>query len=224
MAQMVDQTDRGVAADRRAPTLRRSQTQERLFAAAIEVFAERGVIGASVEGICEHAGFTRGAFYSNFADKDELVLGILRHEAEHDYATVEQVVSALIVQHGRREPSELIAEAVPQFFADTTREGVLAQEEMDLYAARRPQLREAYREFADQQREWFTALVRRALAAVDLEFSIGFNEAITVLQDCCSRLQLTALWRDEPPDTSHIASLILAITRPRNGDAVGLQA
>lgn len=220
---MVEYTDPGPATDRPAPTVRRSQTRERLFASAVEVFAERGVIGASVEAICEQAGFTRGAFYSNFADKDELVLGILRHEAEHDYETVEQVVSGLVAQRGRKEPSELVAEAVPQIFADTTREGVLAQEEMDLYAARRPQLHDAYRAFADQQREWFTTLVGQALNAVDLEFSIGFGAAITVLQDCCSRLQVTALWRDEPPDTGHIESLILAITRPRDGGGVGIE-
>ena len=52
---------------------RRQATRDRLLAAAAEVFAERGFHGASVEDICERAGFTRGAFYSNFTDKDELV-------------------------------------------------------------------------------------------------------------------------------------------------------
>ena len=48
------------------------------MAAATSVFADRGIIGASVEEICEAAGFTRGAFYSNFADKDALVLALIR--------------------------------------------------------------------------------------------------------------------------------------------------
>ena len=63
-------------------TARRAQTRERLLAAAVAVFADRGINGASVEEICEAAGFTRGAFYSNFADKSELVLALL--EAQHD--------------------------------------------------------------------------------------------------------------------------------------------
>ena len=49
-------------------TARRAATRERLIDAAIDVFAEKGVLGASVEEICEDAGFTRGAFYSNFDD------------------------------------------------------------------------------------------------------------------------------------------------------------
>lgn len=218
MTQATDHADAALSPGSQVSTVRRSQTRERLFAAAIEVFAERGVIGASVEAICEQAGFTRGAFYSNFTDKDDLVLGILRHEAEHDYETVEQIMSDLVAGHDHKQPSELVAEAVPRLFADTTRDMVLAQEEMDLYAARQPQLRDAYRAFADQQREWFTTLVKQALNAVDLEFVIGFDEAITVLQDCCCRLQVTALLRDEAPDTGPIESLILAITRPR-GDS-----
>ena len=52
---------------------RRQATRTRLLAAASEVLAERGFHGASVEDICERAGFTRGAFYSNFSGKDELV-------------------------------------------------------------------------------------------------------------------------------------------------------
>jgi AcrR family transcriptional regulator len=53
------------------------QTRERLLAAATELFTERGVNGASVEVIAERAGYSRGAFYSNYADKHELVLALL---------------------------------------------------------------------------------------------------------------------------------------------------
>lgn len=52
----------------------RESTRARLLDAAAEVFAEVGLGEASVERICERAGFTRGAFYSNFASKDEMFL------------------------------------------------------------------------------------------------------------------------------------------------------
>lgn len=68
------------------------QTKARLLASAAELFAERGVNGASVEQIAEHAGYSRGAFYSNFADKQALVAALLmertRHEAEEVGAIV----------------------------------------------------------------------------------------------------------------------------------------
>ena len=57
----------------------RAQTRERLLAAATELFAERGVNGASVEQIAERAGYSRGAFYGNFADKHALVIELLKH-------------------------------------------------------------------------------------------------------------------------------------------------
>jgi len=45
---------------------RREATRQKLLDAAGLVFAEEGLDAASVEAICERAGFTRGAFYSNF--------------------------------------------------------------------------------------------------------------------------------------------------------------
>ncbi|NYD53515.1 TetR/AcrR family transcriptional regulator [Microbacterium pseudoresistens] len=55
-------------------TRSRQNTRARLLEAASQVFAEVGLDGATVEAVCERAGFTRGAFYSNFESKDELFL------------------------------------------------------------------------------------------------------------------------------------------------------
>lgn len=60
-----------------ATTPRREATRRRLIDAAVLEFAARGIDATSVEQISETAGFTRGAFYSNFADKDELILAIV---------------------------------------------------------------------------------------------------------------------------------------------------
>lgn len=54
----------------------RAQTRERLLAAALEVFADEGFGRSTVEQVCERAGFTRGAFYSNFESLDELFLAM----------------------------------------------------------------------------------------------------------------------------------------------------
>src|SRR5688500_19306750 len=61
---------------------RRAATRERLLTAARIVLAGEGIQGASVEHICEQAGFTRGAFYSNFSSKDELLLALCERERE----------------------------------------------------------------------------------------------------------------------------------------------
>ena len=58
------------------------RTRERLLAAAAEVFAEHGFGGASLDAIANRAGYTRGAVYSNFADKTELLLALFDQGAE----------------------------------------------------------------------------------------------------------------------------------------------
>ena len=60
----------------------RDVTRERLFAAAAQVFDERGIGGASLEAIAAAAGFTRGAVYSNFDSKDELINAMLADHVE----------------------------------------------------------------------------------------------------------------------------------------------
>ena len=55
----------------------RDDTCEKLFEAAARVFEEQGIGGASIEAIAAAAGFTRGAFYSNFKSKDELIIAMI---------------------------------------------------------------------------------------------------------------------------------------------------
>ncbi|MFJ9176681.1 TetR/AcrR family transcriptional regulator [Streptomyces sp. NPDC102360] len=57
-------------------TKRRARTRQRLLDAALDVFAEEGFGRSTVEQVCERAGFTRGAFYSNFSSLDELFLAL----------------------------------------------------------------------------------------------------------------------------------------------------
>lgn len=44
----------------------KENTRRRLIEASIEVFTQKGVEGATVDDLTRAAGFTRGAFYSNF--------------------------------------------------------------------------------------------------------------------------------------------------------------
>jgi len=52
-------------------------TRMRLIEAAETLFIRKGFDGASVEDISEMAGYTRGAFYSNFTDKDQVLLAVI---------------------------------------------------------------------------------------------------------------------------------------------------
>ncbi|EJL92149.1 transcriptional regulator [Herbaspirillum sp. CF444] len=59
----------------------REQTRQRLLEASHAMFIQKGFTLASVEDIAAAAGYTRGAFYSNFSDKIELFFELLRRES-----------------------------------------------------------------------------------------------------------------------------------------------
>jgi AcrR family transcriptional regulator len=56
---------------------KQARTRQALLDAAREVFLKRGFAGATVDAIAAEAGFTRGAFYSNFGSKEELFAELL---------------------------------------------------------------------------------------------------------------------------------------------------
>ncbi len=56
---------------------KQASTRAALLGAAAHVFTRVGYEAATVEGIAERAGFSRGAFYSNFESKDELFLTLI---------------------------------------------------------------------------------------------------------------------------------------------------
>lgn len=70
----------------------REETRRRLLAAAAVVFADRGIGAASIDHIAVAAGFTRGAFYSNFDDKDDLIAAMLEEHLQASVASLEQVL------------------------------------------------------------------------------------------------------------------------------------
>ena len=60
----------------------RAQTRERLLDAAMELFMKQGIDATSLEDVAETAGYSRGAFYSNFASKDELICEVVDREIQ----------------------------------------------------------------------------------------------------------------------------------------------
>jgi TetR/AcrR family transcriptional repressor of nem operon len=87
----------------------KAETREALLAAGIREISERGIDAPSLDSICARAGFTRGAFYVHFRDRDDFLvaamerfLGVLldaviaRDEGAHDLeATVNRFAGVL---------------------------------------------------------------------------------------------------------------------------------
>ncbi|WP_378742109.1 TetR/AcrR family transcriptional regulator [Nocardia brasiliensis] len=92
---MASSSEAGTSATR--VTRRRAETRERLLTAAYEAFSEEGFGRATVERVCERAGFTRGAFYSNFGSLDELFLAMWEQRSAAMLAEVQRILDEIPV-------------------------------------------------------------------------------------------------------------------------------
>lgn len=132
--------------DTATPTRRREATRQRLLDAAAEVFAEVGLDATSVEAVCERAGFTRGAFYSNFATKDELFLELAAGVASRRVAEVESRVAQLHAEGGLAVTPDTAMQLVERVLdlPGDDRLGVLLMSEIRIHALRNPALAHAF--------------------------------------------------------------------------------
>lgn len=157
--------------DRARPT--REETRTRLFAAAAQVFAEHGVGAATVEQIAEAAGFTRGAFYSNFATQEELLIAMLeehvRRSIRHNlellaaHPDAESFLDALRADVGRDD--------------DPLHRSPLLQIELILHVARTPAHRPALAERLRTMRTLIGEIVVSALRAAGVEREVDAERA-----------------------------------------------
>ncbi|MEP7455964.1 TetR/AcrR family transcriptional regulator [Phyllobacterium sp. SB3] len=59
-----------------------AQTRKKLLDAALQSFMRVGYTGATIEGISDDAGYSRGAFYAHFASKEDILLEIIAGQAD----------------------------------------------------------------------------------------------------------------------------------------------
>ncbi|MFD0151715.1 TetR/AcrR family transcriptional regulator [Streptomyces sp. NPDC055721] len=113
-------------------TRRRPRTRAALLRAALEAFAEHGFHATTIEQICERAGYTRGAYYSNFASKEELFLALFD---EHSDRTVRRLADAIDALTAEEYTLARLAELASRIEPDE-RDWYLVTTEFTLHAIR----------------------------------------------------------------------------------------
>ncbi|WP_165827826.1 TetR/AcrR family transcriptional regulator [Mycobacterium colombiense] len=73
----------------------RALTRQRLIDAAGRVFSRVGFEAAPIDVIAEEAGFSRGAFYSNFESKDQVFVELLRHHLDAEIDTLSRALDRI---------------------------------------------------------------------------------------------------------------------------------
>ncbi|NJP53240.1 TetR/AcrR family transcriptional regulator [Streptomyces sp. SBST2-5] len=119
-------------------TRRRARTRANLLAAAFSVFAAKGFGHVSIEEICETAGYSRGAFYSNFSSLDELFFALYEERAE----LIARQVAEALAQDG---PDLDVPAAVDRVTAVLLldRDWLLVKTDFLVHAARDPEVARA---------------------------------------------------------------------------------
>jgi len=166
-------------------TRRRETTRRRLLDAAAQVFAEVGLDAASVEAICDRAGFTRGAFYSNFETKDQLFLELAGEVALDRVEAVRRRIAELD-QEGAFADLPANAFAIVQDVLDVSaddRLSILLMSEIRIHALRNRELAAAY---LAQDEE-----MRRAIARIIDDIGRTKTVRFRLPSDQVARLMLT---------------------------------
>ncbi|MDQ8706222.1 TetR/AcrR family transcriptional regulator [Streptomyces sp. LHD-70] len=150
----------------KGPTKRRPQTTARLLEAALETFAERGFYGASIEEICERAGYTRGAFYSNFRNKEALFFALFDLHARR---VVERLTRAVDELAEPPDADDVVRAVLTRMSAldETERRWYLLSTEFTLHAVRNPDTARTLAEHDRRLREEVAGLLGRLFDRLD---------------------------------------------------------
>ncbi|MFT4136192.1 TetR/AcrR family transcriptional regulator [Microbacterium sp.] len=159
---------------------RREQTRARLLEAAHEVFGEVGMDAASVEAICERAGFTRGAFYSNFESKDELFLALVTRLAEDKLDEVAGRVRE-IGPDDMTDLTALVHRVVGASFGAKMEPQLIS--EIRTQALRDPRMAQAYLVWQSAMRERVAGIIGHVVDVYGIRLRLPVDDVAQLLVD-----------------------------------------
>jgi AcrR family transcriptional regulator len=165
----------------------RDQTRERLLDAAHAIFMKKGFVGASVEDIALAAGYTRGAFYSNFGGKAELLVELLRR----DHEAMQADLRAIFETETSREDMEARVTAYYSRMAQDNNMFLLWAE-AKLLAARDARFRTRFNAFTKEKRDQLAAYIKEFSARVGTPISVDPDVLVVGLIGLCDGVQFLA--------------------------------
>jgi AcrR family transcriptional regulator len=156
---------------------RKAQTREQLLDAATRVFAERGFETATLDEVAAAAGYTKGAVYSNFASKTDLVIALIeRKVAEQEAEHVERFA-------GQDFASLTARLEEPEAVTDEQQQWLVLAVEFWLYALRNDRAREVMAKQYEQARTFVAdRLIGPAYAQAGLEAPLAPRDLAIVIE------------------------------------------
>lgn len=193
---------------------KRTETRPRLLAAARRLMMERGLDRVSVEAIAEQAGYTRGAFYSNFGSMDDLLLALYEQHSDELIAELRSSTDEVTQPGSFTSLEDAVAHVVSALPFDVQwfriRSNLAAQ------AARDPDLSLFYLERESALREHLTPSLVRVVTAFGRELTVDpdtFSRALVAAHDGA----LANSFADTDPRSIRVTvctAVVLGLTRP----------
>ena len=186
----------------------RAEVRQRIMRAATKVFLARGFNGATLDEIAAEAGFSKGAVYSNFDDKDALFLALVDEEFARRLdllRTALEEPDAGAEAAGRSMTSALTAhQDLHVLFS-----------EFRVHADRSPATR---RRFARRRRQIRATLAETVAAyaeRADVELTMPADHLATVLLALTNGLALERLGQADAVPDEIFGEVIATLFRPR---------
>ncbi len=159
---------------------RLEQAQEnrtRILRSAREHFERHGYHGASVDAIADDAGFSKGAIYSQFGSKDELMLAVLEHSIDERQRGTDRLIESRGAGVGF---AAVMRDAMSTSLRSAAWQASLA--EFRIHAWRHPELNERYRRLHERTVDKVAASIGAVLEAQETAATCDSREiAIGVL-------------------------------------------
>ena len=181
----------------------RDETRQRLFEAAAQVFEERGIGAASIDAIAAAAGFTRGAFYSNFDSKDELITAMLEDHVERSLRHHRD----LLARHGNAADYIAALRSSERSRQDPLGRAPMLHMELILFAARAEQRRPELAKRLRARRALVSEIVATTTRAAGRNIDSAWAGALLLALEDGFRLH-----RLIDPDTTPADSFLRAVS------------
>jgi AcrR family transcriptional regulator len=188
---------------------RDERADEAILAAALELLAEVGPTGLSVEEVATRAGVGKATIYRRFAGKDELVLAALQALNEHLPAvppdgSARDALVAVVTGWWDRHGSSSAGQVFPRVFAH-------ARTNPTMFGC-------FYDSVIEQRRDLYRAIIRRGVSSGELRADTDVELLTTlVISSTLYLLQVRSAGRDAAPGAgpAEVVDAILAGFLPR---------
>lgn len=192
------------------PTARRAATQDKLIDAAVRVFNTRGIEAATVEQICEEAGFTRGAFYSNFETKDDLCIAFLERHRARITGTAAEAIAESLQRLADPHDTELFVVGARRFLKGLTEDfaALFLIAQLRLYARKSPQVRGVVWAYIEERDSFIAGVFDQAVRDQGMRLTVPPRDLVEYVIGTINYQLVEAHARGEEVDEKRIDKVV----------------